>query len=105
MNCQSVGVLFLSLACTYAAAAVEVGVVPPREIAIGGVTVGETPAQVRKKLGQPLRELEDSDYLDLHYDYPSVRVSFSDGVVAGCAPVVPKAARRRCSALVTALSG
>jgi len=86
MNCQSVGVLFLSLACTYAAAAVEVGVVPPREIAIGGVTVGETPAQVRKKLGQPLRELEDSDYLDLHYDYPSVRVSFSDGVVGVALP-------------------
>jgi hypothetical protein len=83
MNNRIVGLLLVLLACTCAAAGAEVGMVPRREIAIGGVTVGETPAQVRKKLGQPLRELEDSDYLDLHYDYPSVRVSFNDGVVAG----------------------
>ena len=90
MNYRIVGMLLVSLACTCTSAGAEGGMVPRSEIAIGGVTVGETPAQVRKKLGQPLRELEDADYLDLHYDYPSVRVSFSDGVVAGLRSRSPK---------------
>ena len=59
------------------------GTVPEREIALGGVTIGESPGTVTSALGEPTRKIEASDFLDLHYYYPHVVVSFSDGVVAG----------------------
>ena len=59
------------------------GTVPDREIALGGVAIGESPGAVVALLGQPRRKVEASDFLNLHYVYPNVRVSFSDGVVAG----------------------
>lgn len=59
------------------------GVVPDREISLGGVAIGETPGTVIARLGEPRRKVEAADFLNIHYDYPQVRVSFSDGVVAG----------------------
>ncbi|WP_156087822.1 MULTISPECIES: hypothetical protein [unclassified Lysobacter] len=59
------------------------GVIPEREISLGGVAIGETPSAVASRLGQPMRKVEASDFLNLHYYYPHVTVSFSDGVVAG----------------------
>ena len=59
------------------------GDVPASEVSIGGVAVGDSISQVIKKLGEPRSKVEASDYLDLHYKYPNVTVSFSEGVVAG----------------------
>jgi len=83
MNRLVIGLLLMPLACALVPADAREGSIPPGEVSIGGITVGETSAQVRNRLGKPLRESKDSDYLDLHYDFPSVRVSFSEGVVAG----------------------
>ena len=59
------------------------GAVPEHEISLGGVAIGESPSAVTSGLGQPTRKVEASDFLNLHYYYPHVVVSFSDGVVAG----------------------
>ena len=59
------------------------GDIPASEVSIGGVAVGDSISQVIKKLGEPRSKVEASDYLDLHYKYPNVTVSFSEGVVAG----------------------
>ncbi len=59
------------------------GDIPARDVSIGGVAVGDSPSQVVKKLGEPSSRLETSDFLNLHYKYPSLTVSFSGGVVAG----------------------
>lgn len=83
MGTRTVSCLAVLLLCMPNPSHAADGSVHQSEISIGGVTVGETSAQVRKRLGKPLRESKDTDYLDLHYEYPSVRVSFSEGVVAG----------------------
>jgi len=59
------------------------GNIPASEVSIGGVAVGDSPAQVIKKLGEPSSKVRASDYLDLHYNYQNMTVSFSEGVVAG----------------------
>jgi hypothetical protein len=59
------------------------GDIPASEVSIGGVAVGDSPSQVTKKLGEPGSKVQASDYLDLHYKYPNMTVSFSAGVVAG----------------------
>lgn len=61
----------------------EVATIPAKEVSLAGVSVGDSTALVKEKLGEPAREVETSDFLNLHYDYPNVKVSFSDGVVAG----------------------
>ena len=65
-----------------AALAIE-GTVAPGEISIAGIVVGDSPGAVIRKLGEPRRKEETSDFLDLHYHYPKLQVSFSDDVVAG----------------------
>jgi hypothetical protein len=75
-----VGILLLTI--PYLAFAGE-GAVPEREISVGSVAIGESPSAVSSGLGQPTRKVEASDFLNLHYYYPHVVVSFSDGVVAG----------------------
>jgi len=57
------------------------GTVPRKEISIAGITIGESSAQVTTKLGEPSRKVETGDFLD--YDYPQVRVSMGEDVVAG----------------------
>jgi len=75
--------LLLPLLCVPLSSRAGEGSIASTEISIGGIVIGETPAQVRKKLGKPLRESRTSGFLDLHYDYPAVRVSFNEQVVAG----------------------
>lgn len=57
--------------------------IPAKEVSLAGVFVGDSIALVKEKLGEPAHETEASDFLNLHYDYPNVGVSFSDVVVAG----------------------
>ena len=59
------------------------GEVPASDVSIGGVAVGDSTSQVIKKLGEPIRKVQASDYLALHYKYPNMTVSFSEGTVAG----------------------
>ena len=59
------------------------GDVPASEVSIGGIAVGESPTAVIRKLGKPTHTTEASDYLDLHFEYRNVTVSFSEKVVAG----------------------
>lgn len=71
------------------------GTVPEGEISLGGVAIGDSSSAVIARLGQPRRKVKAPDFLDLHYDYPNLRVSFSDGIVtglysdkpAGCTPM------------------
>lgn len=64
-------------------ACAEEGTASDRELALGGVAVGDTAAQVTSRLGEPKRKVPAQDFLDLHYDYASLRVSFNGGIVAG----------------------
>lgn len=59
------------------------GFVSDRELALGGVAIGDTAARVVSRLGEPKRKVAAQDFLDLHYDYPNLRVSFNEGIVAG----------------------
>ena len=59
------------------------GNIPASDVSVAGIMVGDTPDQVKEKLGKPSSVVEESDYLDTHYVYPQLRVSFSEGVVAG----------------------
>lgn len=59
------------------------GDIPASEISLGGIAVGESPLQVMKKLGEPSSKVHASGYLDLHYKYQNMTVSFSEGVVSG----------------------
>jgi hypothetical protein len=59
------------------------GEIPANEVSIRGVAIGDSLSQVIKKLGKPSSKVQASDYLDLHYKYPTMTVSFSEGVVAG----------------------
>jgi hypothetical protein len=60
-----------------------VGMIPASDVVIAGVAIGDSPAQVKAKLGAPNATEDTQDYLSLHYHYPHVRVSFSGDVVAG----------------------
>ncbi len=57
--------------------------IPASDVSIAGVAIGDSPAQVRSKLGEPNTTEGIPDYLPLHYNYPNVRVSFDGDVVAG----------------------
>lgn len=59
------------------------GDIPAGEVSVAGVAIGDSPAQVENELGKPSRIIEESDYLDTHYVYSQLKVSFSEGVVAG----------------------
>lgn len=59
------------------------GVIPEREMSLGGVAIGDFPRRVVSNLGQPTRQTQATDFLNLHYHYPHLVVSFSQGVVAG----------------------
>lgn len=59
------------------------GIVSDRELSLGGVAIGDTVAQVVSRLGEPKRKVPEQDFLDLHYDYAKLRVSFNGGIVAG----------------------
>lgn len=59
------------------------GTVSDRELSLGGVAIGDTAAQVVSRLGEPKRKVAAQDFLDLHYEYASLRVSFNGGIVAG----------------------
>ena len=59
------------------------GVVPTHEVSLGGINVGDSRSQVETRLGEPVSTYEELDYLDTHYSYPDIRVSFSMDVVAG----------------------
>jgi hypothetical protein len=52
-------------------------------ISLRGIQVGDSPATVRAKLGKPKRVKLSEDYLNKHYYYSDLVVSFSDEVVAG----------------------
>jgi hypothetical protein len=77
---KSISLLLLLLSSTSLA---HKGDIPASEVSIGGISVGQSPAAVMRKLGKPFRETTTSDYLDLHFKYRSVTVSFSEKVVAG----------------------
>ncbi len=57
--------------------------VSDRELSLGGVAIGDTAAQVVSRLGEPKRKVPEQDFLDLHYEYAALRVSFNGGIVAG----------------------
>lgn len=90
MEIRTVSYLVVLLLCMSNQSHATDGSVPQGEISIGGITVGETSAQVRKLLGKPLRESKETDFLNLHYEYPSVRVSFHEGLVAGLQSMGPQ---------------
>lgn len=71
------------------------GEIPAGEVSIGTIAVGDTPSQVVAKLGEPARTQVASDFLDLHYEYPHLTVSFSEGVVAGLFTDSPSACTPR----------
>ena len=75
--------LLLGVLLTPTAAFATEGSVAPGEISIGGVALGDSPSEVIRKLGEPRRKEETADFLDLHYHYSNLQVSFSDDVVAG----------------------
>jgi hypothetical protein len=60
-------------------------------VSIGEIAVGDSISKVIKKLGEPRSKVEASDYLDLHYKYPNMTVSFSEGDVAGLFTDSPEA--------------
>lgn len=66
-----------------AMALAEEGIVPDRELSLGGVDIGDAPAQVVARLGEPRRKVTSMDFLDLHYDYPHLQVSFDEDIVVG----------------------
>ena len=72
--------------------------VPGSEASLGGVAIGESADAVVARLGEPPTRVEDVDFLDLHYDYPQLRVSFNNQVVAGLRSDKPDACtpRRLC---------
>ena len=76
---KALGVLFALPVLAFAGE----GIVPESELSLGGVAIGDTSRAVIARLGKPARKIEKSGYLDLHYDYPNLRVSFSEGVAAG----------------------
>lgn len=59
------------------------GAILESELSLGGIVIGKSPGEVASELGEPLRKVETSDFLSLHYDYPQVRVSFRDDAAAG----------------------
>lgn len=59
------------------------GTVAEKELSLGGVAIGDTAAQVAARLGEPKRKVPAQDFLDLHYEYAALRVSFNGGIVAG----------------------
>jgi hypothetical protein len=59
------------------------GAVSSRELSLGGVAIGDTAAQVVSRLGEPKRKVPAQDFLDLHYEYANLKVSFNGGIVAG----------------------
>jgi hypothetical protein len=62
-----------------------VGAVPIKDdqISLRGIQVGDSPKSVRAKLGKPNRVELSQDFLNKHYYYADLVVSFSDDVVAG----------------------
>jgi len=83
MKHRLVGWFFLFSLCLSAPSQAIGGALPQDEMSISGIVIGDSPAQVRKKMGEPLRESKGAGFLDLHYEYASVRVSFSEGVAVG----------------------
>ena len=61
----------------------EQGGVSETELSLGGVAIGDSTEAVIARLGQPKRQVPAQDFIDLHYDYPHMRVSFNGGIVAG----------------------
>ncbi|MBX3712289.1 MAG: hypothetical protein KF800_10045 [Lysobacter sp.] len=59
------------------------GAVPETELSLGGVAIGDSTEAVVARLGQPKRKGPAQDFIDLHYEYPHMRVSFNGGIVAG----------------------
>ena len=61
----------------------EQAAVSDRELSLGGIAIGDTAAQVVSRLGEPTRKVPEQGFLDLHYEYANLRVSFNGGIVAG----------------------
>jgi hypothetical protein len=61
----------------------EEGAVSERALSLGGVAIGDTIDAVVARLGEPSRKHPAQDFIDLHYEYPHIRVSFNGGIVAG----------------------
>lgn len=61
----------------------EEAAVSERELSLGGVVIGDATEAVVARLGQPKRQVPAQDFIDLHYEYPHMRVSFNGGIVAG----------------------
>jgi hypothetical protein len=75
--------ILLSILLLPYSALAQNGNLPASEISIAGVKVGDSPIQVQSRLGRPSKVVKESDYLDTHYEYSRLTVSFSEGVVAG----------------------
>jgi hypothetical protein len=61
----------------------EEGAISERELSLGGVAIGDSIDAVVARLGQPKRKVPAQDFIDLHYEYPHMQVSFNGGIVAG----------------------
>jgi hypothetical protein len=55
--------------------------ISPSEMAIGGISIGQTRNAVAANLGKPTSKTEEADYLSEHWHYPTLRVSFAFGSV------------------------
>lgn len=61
----------------------EEGAVSEKELSLGGVAIGDSTDMVVARLGEPRRKVPAQDFIDLHYEYPHIQVSFNGGIVAG----------------------
>ena len=64
--------------------------IPQAELSLAGVELGDTEAQVIDKLGVPTSRVEEADFLHLHLNYVTVKVSFAFEEVAGLFSDNPK---------------
>ena len=61
------------------ASAGEPALVTDRELSLGGVALGDTEADVLRKLGQPRRTTDTDDFLNIRMDYPGVTIWLGEG--------------------------
>ena len=57
------------------------GTVPESELSVAGIEIGQSPAQVIRKLGTPVRNVDTGEFVD--YQYARARVSVSENMVYG----------------------
>lgn len=57
--------------------------VPDRELALGGIELGDAESTVVKKLGEPRRITDTDDFLNIELEYPGLTVWLGEGRLVG----------------------